>query len=151
MQLSTNFSLAEAVKSQTALRCGIDNTPDATQIGCLRLVAERILQPVRDHYAVPFTPSSWFRSVELCEKIGSKATSQHAKGQAADFEVPGTANADLARWISENLDFDQLILEFWKDGDPAAGWVHCSFVAAEGNRREVLRFDGTRFLPGLPG
>lgn len=150
MKLSTNFSLAEAVKSQTALRCGIDNTPDAGQIDCLRRVAENILQPVRDHFAVPFTPSSWFRSVALCEQIGSKSTSQHAKGQAADFEVPGTANAELARWIAENLDFDQLILEFWKDGDPAAGWVHCSYVGADSNRREVLRFDGNRYLQGLP-
>ncbi len=151
MNLSTNFTLAEAVKSQTALRCGIDNTPNAGQVDCLRAVAEKILQPVRDHFGVPFTPSSWFRSVALCEQIGSKSTSQHAKGQAADFEVPGTSNLDLARWIIANLDFDQLILEFWKEGDPAAGWVHCSYVGPGQNRHEVLRFDGASYLQGLPG
>ena len=115
MQLSTNFSLAEAVKSQTALRCGIDNTPGPQEIACLRLVAENLLQPVRNHFAIAFTPSSWYRSVALCEAIGSKATSQHAKGQAADFEVPTVANLALAQWIAANLDFDQLILEHWKE------------------------------------
>ena len=150
MMLSDNFSLAEAVKSQTALRCGIDNTPDAGEIACLRLVAEHILQRVRNHYGIPFAPSSWYRSVALCEAIGSKATSQHAKGQAADFEVPGIANVELARWISENLDFDQLILEFWNAAEPTAGWVHCSYVSPDDNRKEVLRFDGNQYLEGLP-
>lgn len=150
MKLSPNFSLKEATKSQTALRCGIDNTPDDTQIDCLRRTAAAILQPVRDHYGVPFSPSSWFRSPALCERIGSKTTSQHAKGQAADFEVPGIANTALAAWIADNLDFDQLILEHWKDGDPSAGWVHCSYVSPDENRKEILRYDGTRYMHGLP-
>ncbi len=151
MKLSTNFSLAEAVKSQTALRCGIENTPNAEQIECLQQVAENILQPVRNQFGVPFTPSSWFRSSKLCEKIGSKPTSQHASGQAADFEVPGISNIDLARWIFDSLDFDQLILEHWKDGDPSAGWVHCSYVAPGENRKQALRFNGNQYLDGLPG
>jgi hypothetical protein len=150
MMLSPNFSLAEAVKSQTAIRRGIDNTPSAGEIECLHRVAELILQPVRDHYGVAFAPSSWYRSAALCEAIGSKPTSQHAKGQAADFEVPGIANLDLARWISENLDFDQLILEFWDAADPTAGWVHCSYVSPEDNRKQALRFDGRNYLEGLP-
>ncbi len=150
MMLSPNFSLAEAVKSQTAVRCDIDNTPGTAEIECLHRVAELILQPVRDHYGVPFAPSSWFRSVALCEAIGSKPTSQHAKGQAADFEVPGVANVDLARWIQDNLDFDQLILEYWDAADPSKGWVHCSYVSPEDNRNQVLRFDGDNYLEGLP-
>lgn len=152
MQLSPNFSLAEAVKSQTALRKGIDNTPGQAEIESLRQVALNILQPVRDHYGRPFSPSSWFRSLELNTAIGSKPTSQHIKGEAADFEVPGIRNIDLARWIVANLNFDQLILEFWSPTDPAAGWVHCSFVAGPGrNRRSVLKFDGNSFTQGLPG
>lgn len=150
MQLSQNFSLREAMRSQTAERKGINNTPNDEQIEALRKVAENILQPVRDHYGVPFSPSSWFRSVELCLAIGSKSTSQHAKGQAADFEVPGIANVDLAKWISENLEFDQIILEFWKPNDPRAGWVHCSYVGPGANRKKVLRFDGRTFQNGLP-
>ena len=150
MMLSQNFSLKEAVKSQTALRCSIDNTPDAGQIECLQRTAPAILQPVRDHYGVPFSPSSWFRSKALCEQIGSKPTSQHALGQAADFEVPGVANADLAAWIAATLDFDQLILEFWDAADPAAGWVHCSYRDPANNRKEVLRYDGNSYQPGLP-
>ncbi len=149
MKLSANFSLAEAVKSQTALRCGIENTPDEGQTACLRQVAEEILQPVRDHFGKPFTPSSWFRSPALCTQIGSKTTSQHARGQAADFEVPGISNHELAKWITETLDFDQLILEHWKPGVPSAGWVHCSYVGPGENRKEVLRYDGSQYLPGL--
>jgi len=150
MMLSQNFSLKEAVKSQTAVRCGIDNTPNAEQIDCLRRTAEQILQPVRDHFGVPFSPSSWFRSEALCLQIGSKTTSQHAKGQAADFEVPGIANAELAAWIVASLDFDQLILEFWDAADPAAGWVHCSYVGPGENRKQVLRYDGNSYQQGLP-
>lgn len=149
MKLAANFSLAEAVKSQTALRCGIENTPNDTQITCLKQVAEKILQPVRNHFGIPFSPSSWFRSPALCTQIGSKTTSQHAKGQAADFEVPGVSNYDLALWITENLEFDQLILEHWKPGVPSAGWVHCSYVGTGENRKEILRYDGSRYLRGL--
>jgi zinc D-Ala-D-Ala carboxypeptidase len=150
MLLSANFSLQEAVKSQTASRCGIDNTPNDEQIACLRKVAEFILQPVRDHFGIPFTPSSWFRCARLCEEIGSKPTSQHALGQAADFEVPGIPNVDLAKWISATLDFDQIILEYWDEADPAAGWVHCSYVSPQANRKEILRYDGKRYLKCLP-
>lgn len=151
MIFSPNFSLLEAVKSQTALRMGIDNTPSPAQIESLRQVALNILQPVRDHYRTPFSPSSWFRSPALNAAIGSRPTSQHIRGEAADFEVPGVRNTDLARWIAVNLDFDQLILEFWSPTDPAAGWVHCSYVAGPGrNRRSVLKFDGNAFTQGLP-
>ena len=97
--------------SQTAERKGINNNPNDDQITGLQKLCENILQPVRDHYATPVTISSGFRSEELCVSIGSSTNSQHAKGQAADFEIFGTPNAELAKWIIENLDFDQLILE----------------------------------------
>jgi len=137
MMLSQNFSLAELTKSQTAERKGIDNTPNADQIYYLKIVSEKILQPIRNHYEVPFIVSSGFRSVDLCLAINSKATSQHAKGQAVDFEVPGITNMDLCYFIKTTLDFDQLILECYTGGN--TGWVHCSI--ADTPRKDLLTFD----------
>ena len=135
MMLSENFSLEELTKSQTALRKGIDNNPNADHISALRDLAMNILQPVRNHFGKPYTPSSGYRSVELCLAIGSSEKSQHAKGEAADFEVPNVSNMELAKWIVSNLDFDQLILEYYTGGN--TGWVHCSYKES-GNRKEVL-------------
>jgi len=128
----------------------IDNTPSDDHVKALELVAQKILQPVRDHFGIPFVPSSGYRCVELCEAIGSKASSQHAKGQAADFEVPTISNYDLAVWIMENLEYDQLILENYKSGDPNSGWVHCSYVSPEANRKSVLTYQkSTGYRQGL--
>ena len=143
MKLSKNFSLKEMTASQTAERKGINNNPNDDQITALQKLCENILQPVRDHYATPVTVSSGFRSVALCEAIGSKATSQHAKGQAADFEVPGVDNYELALWIADNLPYDQLILEYYSGGN--SGWIHCSYVP--NGRKQKLTIDnyhGTR-------
>ena len=150
MKLSANFTLEELTKSQTAERMGIDNQPSEAEIENLRHLCEKILQPVRDVFGKPFVPSSGYRCVELCEAIGSKATSQHAKGQAADFEVPGVSNYDLAKWIEENLDFDQLILECYKKGDPSSGWVHCSYNPDGPQRKQTLTYQkGQGYTPGL--
>lgn len=149
MKLSNNFTLLELTKSQTATRLGIDNTPTEAHIESLKALCENILQPVREHYGRSFAPSSGYRSVALCEAIGSSAKSQHAKGEAADFEVPGVDNLSLATWISENLDFDQLILEFYKDGVADSGWVHCSYKADGSNRKQCLTFDGKKYTEGL--
>ena len=138
MKLSENFSLLELTKSQTAERKGIDNTPSPTHQDNLKSLCTRILQPVRDHFNRVVSVSSGYRSKELCVAIGSKTTSQHAKGQAADFEIYGLSNKELADWINENLDYDQLILEYWKEEDPNSGWIHCSHNS-EGNRKEYLR------------
>jgi hypothetical protein len=137
--LSDHFSLAEMTKSQTAERRNLPNNPDKDAIDAMKLLCINILEPVRNHFGKPFTPSSGFRSSELCVAIGSSVSSQHTKGEAADFEVPGVSNLDLATWIVGNLDFDQLILEFYKGGN--TGWVHCSFKQ-EGNRRDVLTYQG---------
>jgi zinc D-Ala-D-Ala carboxypeptidase len=147
MMLSRNFSLAEAAKSQAALRNGIDNTPPPEVIERLRLTAEAILQPVRDYFRIPFTPSSWYRSPILNRRIGGSIKSQHVRGEAVDFEVPGVSNLTVAKWIAENLEFDELILEYWQPGDPAAGWVHCSY--ADKLRSDMLRFDGKTYQRGL--
>ena len=147
MKLSRNFSLGELTKSQTALRMGIDNNPTPEDLYNLHLLCDNILQPLREHYGRPVTISSGYRSEDLCVAIGSSRKSQHAKGQAADFEVMGVDNKEVAEWIRDVLDFDQLILEFYKDGEPNSGWIHCSY--AEDNRGSVLRYDGTNYIEGL--
>ncbi len=138
MKLTENFSLLELTKSQTAERKGIDNTPSPEHQENLKLLCESILQPVRDHFGKVVTISSGYRSPELCTAIGSKITSQHAKGQAADFEIFGVSNKALADYINSELYYDQLILEYWKESDPNSGWVHCSFSAGN-NRKQYLR------------
>ena len=138
MKLTENFSLNELTKSQTAERKGIDNTPSAEHQENLKSLCEMILQPIRDHFGQVVSVSSGYRSVELCVAIGSSTGSQHAKGEAADFEIFGVSNKELADWINENLTYDQLILEYWKESDPNSGWVHCSFTL-NGNRRQYLR------------
>ena len=138
MSLSANFSLEELTKSQTATRKGIDNTPTPEHQDNLKSLCTHVLQPIRDHFDRVVTVSSGYRSPELCTAIGSKITSQHAKGQAADFEIFGVSNKELADYINQNLDYDQLILEYWKESDPNSGWVHCSFKT-EGNRKQYLK------------
>ena len=138
MQLSENFSLNELTKSQTATRKGIDNTPSGDEKENLKSLSIHILQKIRNHYERPVRVTSGYRSPELCEAIGSSAKSQHAKGEAADFEISGVDNFDLAIWISKNLDFDQLISEFYVEGDGDSGWVHCSYKADGTNRKQCL-------------
>ena len=138
MKLTTNFSLAELTASQVAARKGIPNNPTAGQIENLKKLCESILQPIRNHYDSPVIISSGYRSPELCVVIGSSIDSQHAKGCAADLQVAGVDNKSLAKYIKENLDFDQLILEFYKESEgPHSGWVHVSYVGKE-NRKQSL-------------
>ena len=152
MKLSENFSLEELTKSQTATRKGIDNTPSPEHQENLKRLSENVLQPVRDHFSKVVTISSGYRSPELCTAIGSKITSQHAKGQAADFEIFGVSNKALADYIDSELHYDQLILEYWYESDPNSGWVHCSFSEGQ-NRKQYLRAykeDGkTKYEPVL--
>ena len=128
MNLTRNFSLLELTKSDTAIRRGIDNNPNADQVEKLKLLCENILQPVRDHFG-RVKVTSGFRSPELCAAIGSSINSQHARAEAADFECPGVDNAELADWIHKNLPYDHLILEFYTPGEPNSGWIHCSWIA----------------------
>ena len=138
MKLTENFSLNELTKSQTAERKGIDNTPSAEHQDNLKSLCEMVLQPIRDHFGQVVSISSGYRSPELCVAIGSSTKSQHARGEAADFEIFGVSNKELADYINENLTYDQLILEYWKESDPNSGWVHCSFTL-NGNRKQYLR------------
>ena len=139
MNLSKNFSKAELCKSQTAIRMGLNNNPTDDQTENLRLLCERVLQPVRDHFNQVVSISSGFRTEILSNKIGSSSKSQHCKGEAADFEIFGTPNNELADWIKENLMFDQLILEYYTPGEPNSGWIHVSYTKEiNSNRKEYL-------------
>ena len=138
MSLTKNFSLIEMTKSQTATRKGINNTPSTEHQENLKSLCEMILQPIRDHFGQVVSVSSGYRSPELCVAIGSSTQSQHARGEACDFEIFGVSNKELADYIDENLDYDQLILEYWKESDPNSGWVHCSYTDGS-NRKQYLR------------
>ena len=130
MKLTENFSLHEMVKSETALRQGIDNTPTEQVIQNLRTLCEQILQPVREHYKKGVKVNSGYRSPDVNAAVGGSRTSDHTKGQAADIEIPGVANYDLAKYIAENYKFTQIILEFYTPGVPDSGWVHVSYDPA---------------------
>jgi len=152
MNLTKNFTLEEMIKSETALRHDMDNTPGEKEIGNLKLLCEKVLQPVRDYFGKGVKVNSGFRHPDVNAKVGGSRTSDHTRGQAADIEIPGVPNAELAEWIKDNLEFRQLILEFYTPGVPDSGWVHVSYVA-EDNKKEVLtatKKDGkTVYLQGL--
>ena len=150
MQLSKHFKLEEMTKSMTATRKGIDNSPGSGEIKSLGDLCYEILEPCRAHFDSPITVTSGYRSEALCEAIGSKKTSQHAKGQAVDFEIAGVPNIKIAYWLQNNVDFDQLILEFYDPEDPPGGWVHISYNEKGNNRKQVLTYDGKKYENGLP-
>ena len=152
MKLSPNFSLNELTKSETALRKGLDNEPTQDVIAALQTLAVNVLQPVRDHYAKGVKVNSGYRSPEVNASVGGSKTSDHCKGQAADIEIVGVANADLARYIRDELQFTQLILEFYTPGVPDSGWVHVSYDPANLKKQVMTatKRDGkTVYLPGL--
>ena len=152
-KLSKNFSLKEVLRSDTAIRLGIDNTPDNEQLINLTHLAIFILQPVRDQHGST-TVNSGLRVLELNRAIGSSDTSQHAKGQAADIECAAISNLELAKWIRDNLDFDQVILEAYDGVDPRSGWVHVSYRNDGQNRKKCLTATFTngkaKYTNGLP-
>lgn len=146
MKLSKNFTLKEAMYSQTAIRKGIDNTPTDEHIENLKVIAEKIFQPLREHFGVPICVSSGYRSKELNKAIGGAhkivngiyvPTSQHCKGEALDLDADTygkITNKQIFDYIAENLEYDQLIWEFgteYPNGNP--NWVHVSY--SEGNNR----------------
>ena len=127
MNLTKNFSLHEMTKSETALRKGLVNDPLDNELGNLITLAEKVLQPVRDHYGVGVKVNSGYRSPDVNAAVGGSRTSDHCKGMAADIEIAGLPNAELAQYIKENLKYTQLILEFYTPGIPDSGWVHVSY------------------------
>ncbi len=139
MNLSKHFTLKEMTKSMTATRKGIDNTPNPTQIEAMKLLAEKVFQPLREWVGGPIKVNSFFRSPELNKAIGGSSKSQHCEGRAIDIDdVYGyKTNAEMFNFIKNNLDFDQLIWEFGTDDNP--DWVHVSYRSTDENRRRCLR------------
>ena len=151
MKLSKNFTLEELCYSATANKLKINNlTTNNNIVSKLKLLAEHVLQPVRDHYGKPVVINSGYRCPSLNKAVGGASTSQHLKGEAADFEIMGLSNYELALWIKDNLDFDQLILEFCDNlkNDINSGWVHCSFKII-GNRKQCLTINKKGTKVGL--
>lgn len=136
--ISKNISWAESIRSKTAEKKEIANLPGEVEIVAMKKVAKEVFQPLREWANEPIRINSFYRSKELCEAIGSKATSQHTKGQAIDIDATGKkTNADLFNYIKDYLNFDQLIWEFGDDENP--DWIHVSFVGVNGNRKKVLK------------
>lgn len=159
-KISPHFSHREVSKSYTADRHEIDNTPTPEVMAFAQQLALNVLEPIRTHFGIPFSPNSWFRSealerhicwtsfVKWSKRKGYSSPDEtawadyfsrksHPNGQAADIEIPGIANDDLYAWIEENLEYDQLIREFPKKGDPMSGWVHVSWNPS-GNRGQAF-------------
>jgi zinc D-Ala-D-Ala carboxypeptidase len=153
MNLSANFTLKELTKSETATRLGLDNTPNEEALENLKLLCEKVLQPVRDHFGKSVTVNSGYRSPESNAAVGGSKTSDHCKGQACDLEIDGIPNPELAQWIMDNLEYTQLILEFYTPGgDPNAGWVHVSYDPNNLKKQELtaVKVAGkTQYLQGL--
>jgi len=137
--ISKHISYKEGVYSITAIRKGIDNEPNEEQLSNMKLVAEKIFEPVRIHFKVPIKVNSFFRSPDLNKAIGGSTKSQHCKGQAIDIDdtYGKIKNSDIYWWIKENLDFDQMIWEFGNNDNP--DWVHVSYVSPDKNRNRCLK------------
>ena len=152
MQLTSNFSLKELTVSDTATRLGLSNVPTDDVVANLKVLAENILQPVREHYGKSVKVNSGYRAPEVNAAVGGSKTSDHCKGQAADIEITGVANGDLAQYIADNFKFTQVILEFYTQGVPDSGWVHVSYDPANLKCQTLtaVKKDGkTVYLPGL--
>ena len=139
MKISGHISYKEGSYSATATRKDLDNTPNEEQIKNMKVVAEKLFEPLRRWVGGPIKVNSFFRSVALNESIGGAASSQHCKGQAIDIDdVYGRkTNAEMYKWIQENLDYDQMIWEFGTDTQP--NWIHVSYVSKEENRNKCLK------------
>ncbi len=135
MKLTRSFDVKELVRTQKA----VDNWPTHTlAVYNMHVLCWFLLQKVRDHFGRALVVSSGYRSEKLNELIGGSVESQHCKGEAADFEIPGIDNRELAKWIAANCVYDQLILEFYRSKDGSnSGWIHCSYRLT-GNRKEFL-------------
>ena len=137
--ISKHISDREGVYSTTATRRGIDNTPDKEHLDNMKLLAEKIFEPLRKWVGGPIRINSFYRGPELNRAIGGSSKSQHCKGQAMDIDDNGChkTNAEMYAWIKDNVEFDQMIWEFGDDDNP--NWVHVSYVSPEENRNRCLK------------
>ena len=139
MKLSKNLSLNEVIKSNTAERRGIDNSPNETHLANLKYLAEQVFQPIREHFGVPIYISSGYRSPALNEAIGGSPRSFHSHGMALDLDQDGrnkgVSNADVFYFIKENLPFSELIWEFGNESNP--NWVHVAIAKGREKEKKV--------------
>ena len=137
--ISKHISYKEGIFSATAIRYGIDNTPNDCELKAMMVLAEKVFEPLREHFGVPIKINSFFRCKALNKKVGGSPTSQHVKGEAVDLDdtFGGVTNAEMFQYIVDNLDYDQIIWEFGNDKNP--DWVHVSYVSPDKNRRIKLR------------
>jgi len=137
--ISEHISEKEAVKSITALRLGIDNTPDGDSLNNMKILAEKIFEPLRKWVGGPIKINSMYRSIALNQAIGGSSRSQHCQGRAVDLDdVYGhKTNKEMFDWIKQNLSFDQMIWEFGTSDNP--DWVHVSYVSEDKNRNRILK------------
>ena len=152
-RLTANFTLEELIVSPTAKKLGLSNIPSPEHIANMKYVCEKILEPVRAHFGKPVQINSSYRSPLVNKAVGGSKTSQHSNGEAVDFEIPGIPNKQLADWVADNLEFDQVILEFYNAKDGAnSGWVHASIKRNGQNRKQRLiasksKSGGTTYTP----
>jgi len=151
-KLTEHFNLEEMIVSPTAKKLGLSNVPTAEHIENMRYCCEKILEPVRAHFGKAVTINSSYRAPLVNKAVGGSKTSQHVNGQAIDFEIQGIDNKTVADWVADNLDFDQVILEFYAAGDKNSGWVHASIKKEGGNRKQRLiakksKAGGTQYVP----
>ena len=137
--ISKHISYKEGIHSITAIRKGIDNEPNEEQLANMKLVAEKVFEPLRMFINGPIKVNSFFRSPDLNKAIGGSTKSQHCKGQAIDIDdtYGKIKNSDIYWWIKDNLDFDQMIWEFGNNDNP--DWVHVSYVSPDKNRNRCLK------------
>ena len=138
-KISEHISYKEAVRSDTADRLNIINIPGETELDNMSTISEKIFEPLRSHVGGPIRINSFFRSVELNKAIGGSSTSQHCKGQAFDLDdsYGCMSNAEMYKFVKDNLDFDQMIWEFGDNENP--NWIHISYVSQEKNRNRCLK------------
>ena len=147
--LSEHLDLFTMCQSETAERLGIHNVPhDEEVIENLRLLCREVLNPAIAHFDLPLFVTSGYRCQRLNEEVGGLPHSQHLYGQAADILMGGLRNDELAKWLMDNVDFDEIILEMYDPRCGEYGWVHVSYSAAN-NRKRVSTFDGETFHEGF--
>ena len=138
-KISKHISFKEGIKSNTATRLGIKNTPDDYQVSNMVNIAINLFEPLREFVGGPIKINSFFRCEDLNRAIGGSSRSQHCEGRAIDLDdtFGHKTNAEMFRYIKDNLDFDQLIWEFGDDNNP--DWVHVSFISFDENRKRIMR------------
>jgi hypothetical protein len=140
MQLTAHFNLAEFTRSESAKRHGVSNQPTPEHLENIKVLCEKVLEPIRAHFGHPINISSGYRSKTLNHYIGGSLKSQHVEGKAVDLDLDNTGysttNKMLFDYVKDNLEYDQIIYEFGNDKNP--DWVHISYNK-NNNRKQVLR------------